>query len=131
MPAATPAAREAIRERNNQGFLDARSRAHIRAGVAKERLQQLASLYRQRPPSVILTDIEMEGGDGYALVRRIREMERGTRLRTPAIALTARTRDADRLRARSAGFQMHLPKPVNPVELVFAIANLAQPGFHG
>ena len=68
MPAATPAAREAIRERNNQGFLDARSRAHIRAGVAKERLQQLASLYRQRPPSVILTDIEMEGGDGYALV---------------------------------------------------------------
>lgn len=90
-------------------------------------VEEALALYRQRRPHVLLSDIEMEGGDGYALVRRIRELERGSAQRTPAIALTARTRDADRLRALSAGFQVHLPKPVNPVELVLAVANLAQP----
>jgi CheY-like chemotaxis protein len=68
----------------------------------------------------------MEGGDGYALIRRIREIEQGSPARTPAIALSARTRSADRLRALAAGFQLHLPKPVDPVELVVAIANLAE-----
>jgi signal transduction histidine kinase/CheY-like chemotaxis protein len=101
-----------------------RAGAEVRcAGGVEEAL----ALYRQRRPHVLLSDIEMEGGDGYALVRRIREMERGSTQRTPAIALTARTRDADRLRTLSAGFQVHLPKPVNPVELVLAVANLAQP----
>ena len=100
-----------------------RAGAEVRSASSVE---EALGLYRERRPHVLLSDIEMEGGDGYALVRRIRELERGTALRTPAIALTARTRDADRLRALSAGFQVHLPKPVNPVELVLAVANLAQ-----
>jgi signal transduction histidine kinase/ActR/RegA family two-component response regulator len=88
-------------------------------------VNEALNLYRQRRPHLILSDIEMEGGDGYALIRRIREIEQSSSGRTPAIALSARTRSADRLRALAAGFQLHLPKPVDPVELVVAIANLA------
>ena len=112
---------------------DARALLQSLLGNAKAKVRSASSvdeaiaLYQRQRPHVLLTDIEMEGGDGYALVRRIREMERTNGARTPAIALTARTRDADRLRALSAGFQLHLPKPVNPVELVLAIANLATP----
>lgn len=88
-------------------------------------VKEALALYQQRRPHLLLSDIEMEGGDGYALVRRIREMEQGSPTRTPAIALSARTRSADRLRALAAGFQLHLPKPVDPTELVVAIANLS------
>jgi CheY-like chemotaxis protein len=96
--------------------------AHVRvAGSVGEAL----ALYQAKTPQVIVSDIEMEGGDGYALIRRVREIEQASAVRTPAIALSARTRAADRLRALSAGFQLHLPKPVDPVELVVAIASLA------
>ena len=81
--------------------------------------------YEARRPDLLLSDIEMEGGDGYALVRRIREKESGGTTMTPAIALTGHSRAADRIRALNAGFQMHIPKPVHPAELVAAVANMA------
>ncbi len=90
------------------------------ASVAEALMQ-----FQAHRPHVLVSDIEMEGGDGYALIRRIREIEQASGARTPAIALSARTRNADRLRALTAGFQLHLPKPVEPFELVVAIANLA------
>jgi CheY-like chemotaxis protein len=63
--------------------------------------------------------------DGYALLRQVRalEVERGGRL--PAVALTAYARDLDRQQAIAAGFEKHLPKPVEPAELVAVVANLA------
>jgi CheY-like chemotaxis protein len=49
--------------------------------------------------------------------------ERGGRI--PAVALTAYARSEDRLRALAAGFQMHVPKPVEPVELAAVVASFA------
>lgn len=74
---------------------------------------------------LILSDIGMPGGDGYQLMRtwRTREAELG-RSRTPAIALTAYARADDRRRAILAGFQAHLPKPVEAGELTAVIASL-------
>jgi CheY-like chemotaxis protein len=75
-------------------------------------------------PDVLISDIEMPEADGYSLIRAIRAQEQnGTML--PAIALTAYARAEDRLRALSAGFQMHVPKPVEPAELLTVVASLA------
>jgi hypothetical protein len=77
------------------------------------------------PPDVLVTDIGMPGEDGYALIRKIRARapERGGRV--PAAALTAYARVEDRMRALSAGFQLHVPKPVEPAELAMVVATLA------
>jgi CheY-like chemotaxis protein len=80
---------------------------------------------RQRP-DVILSDVLMPGTDGLELMRQIRAMEAQLNgLRTPAAALTALARADDRSRALSAGFQMHLAKPVDPSELVVTVERLA------
>ena len=76
-------------------------------------------------PDVLLSDIEMPEESGYTLIRRVRERppERGGRV--PAAALTAYARLEDRTRALRSGFQMHVPKPLNPTELVTIVASLA------
>jgi signal transduction histidine kinase len=76
-------------------------------------------------PDVLVSDIEMPGEDGYAFIRRIRGLDASEGGKTPAIALTAYGRMEDRLRALSAGYSMHVPKPVDPVELAMIIASLA------
>jgi CheY-like chemotaxis protein len=73
---------------------------------------------------VIVSDIAMPEVDGYAFIRRVRAMSSQDGGRTPAVALTALARPKDRLRALSAGFQTHMPKPVDPNELVLAVASL-------
>jgi len=67
----------------------------------------------------------MPESDGYELIRqlRLREAEGGTA--TPAVALTAYARSQDRERALAAGFQLHLAKPVEPDDLVLAVAQMA------
>ena len=75
-------------------------------------------------PDIIISDIEMPGEDGYSLMRKIRLQEPPSQ-RLPAIALTAYTRSADRVRALAAGFQTHMSKPVEPAELVAAVKSLA------
>jgi PAS domain S-box-containing protein len=78
----------------------------------------------RRPPSVLVSDIAMPDEDGYALIRKLRalEPERGGNI--PAIALTGQAKREDRTRALAAGFQSHVPKPVDAVELIVVIANL-------
>jgi signal transduction histidine kinase/ActR/RegA family two-component response regulator len=75
-------------------------------------------------PDIVISDIEMPGEDGYSLIRKIRLQEPPSQ-RVPAIALTAYTRSADRVRALAAGFQTHMSKPVEPAELVAAVKSLA------
>jgi signal transduction histidine kinase len=72
---------------------------------------------------VILSDISMPGEDGYAFIRRIRTTYPSRTV--PAAALTAHTRSEDRLRALEAGFDAHIPKPVEPSELAAVLAQLA------
>jgi CheY-like chemotaxis protein len=69
----------------------------------------------------------MPGEDGYQLIRQVRSLEQQRGGKIPAIALTAYARLEDRMQALSAGFQMHLPKPVAPIELVTAVADLVKP----
>jgi CheY-like chemotaxis protein len=77
-------------------------------------------------PSAILTDINMPGEDGYSLIRKLRDLSAQDRASIPAIALTAMARPEDGDRALSAGFQMHIPKPVDIEELTKSIANLTK-----
>lgn len=81
--------------------------------------------YESRRPDAILADIGMPDEDGYALLEKIREFERGLgQARVPAIALTAFAREQDRKRARAAGFDEHLAKPVDAAKLGEALAKL-------
>jgi len=74
-------------------------------------------------PDVLLSDIEMPGEDGYALMTRVRALSDAGK-RITAIALTAHARPEDRIKALNSGFQWHLAKPVEPAELVVVIATL-------
>ena len=71
-------------------------------------------------PDVLISDIRMPEEDGYSLIRSLREAG----ITTPAIALTAHARSADADEARAAGFQVHLPKPVDIGRLIDAVARL-------
>ncbi len=75
-------------------------------------------------PDVIVSDIGMPGEDGYSLIRKVRARSADEGGRIPAIALTAYARSEDRIRALAAGFQAHVPKPVDLTELALAIASL-------
>jgi CheY-like chemotaxis protein len=74
-------------------------------------------------PHVLISDVSMPGRDGYELIRAVRSTTSPEDL--PAAALTAYSRPEDAARAREAGFQMHLSKPVEPDELVKVVARLA------
>ncbi|MBA3242962.1 MAG: response regulator [Acidobacteria bacterium] len=76
-------------------------------------------------PDVLVSDIGMPGVDGYEFIRRVRELDTGLKGRIPAVALTAYAGVDDHQRALSAGFQMHLAKPLVPNELVAVVATLA------
>lgn len=71
-------------------------------------------------PDLLISDIRMPDTDGYSLIRQFREQFAST----PAIALTAFARNEDREEALAAGFQRHIPKPVDLMELYDAIATL-------
>jgi PAS domain S-box-containing protein len=71
---------------------------------------------------VILCDIEMPGEDGFAFIRSVRLEEKTNKI--PAVALTAYAHSEDRTMALRAGFLWHLPKPVEPAELIAIVANL-------
>ena len=94
-----------------------------RVSVASSAREALEMLGRQ-PPDVLLSDIGMPGEDGYSLIRGVRALppERGGR--TPAVALTAFARVEDRTRVLRAGFNSHVPKPVEPLELFAVMASL-------
>ncbi len=81
--------------------------------------------FRRRRPDVLLSDIGMPGEDGYSLIRKVRALPESEGGRIPAAALTAFARVEDRMRVLRAGFQIHLPKPIEPAELVAVVANLA------
>jgi CheY-like chemotaxis protein/nitrogen-specific signal transduction histidine kinase len=83
------------------------------------------SAFRAWRPDVLIADIEMPGEDGLSFIRKIRALEPTEGGKVPAIALTAYGRVEDRLRTLSAGFSMHVPKPVDPSELTTVVASLA------
>ncbi|HET6898301.1 MAG TPA: ATP-binding protein, partial [Vicinamibacteria bacterium] len=97
------------------------------AGVvtASSAREGLAALDQRSSLQVLLSDIEMPGIDGYSFLRAVRErpVDRGGQI--PAAALTAYARPEDRDAALRAGFQLHVPKPVQPAELAAVVSSLA------
>ena len=77
-------------------------------------------------PDVIVSDIGMPGEDGYAFMKRVKSWSREAGAWIPAVALTAYARAEDRMKAMASGFQMHVPKPVEPAELITVIASLVE-----
>ena len=88
--------------------------------TASEALEAL----KQLKPNVLVSDIGMPEEDGYALIRKVRALDAEQGGRIPAVALTAYARAEDRKQALLAGFQLHVPKPVDPTELAVVVANL-------
>jgi CheY-like chemotaxis protein len=102
-------------------FLEECKASVITAASAVEALQLLA----QCRPSVLISDIGMMETDGYDFIRQVRAMSPREGGRVPAIALTAFARSEDRTRTMLAGYNVHLSKPVEPAELIAAVASLA------
>ncbi|MEP7336988.1 MAG: ATP-binding protein [Acidobacteriota bacterium] len=75
-------------------------------------------------PDLLISDISMPEEDGYSLIRKVRALQPDKGGQIPAIALTAYGRMEDRIRVLSAGFQRHVPKPVEPAELALSAAHL-------
>jgi PAS domain S-box-containing protein len=93
-------------------------------GISLSAPDALETLQQWRP-DVLVSDIEMPGEDGYSLIRKVRALDPRQGGRTPAVALTAYGRTEDRMRTLSAGYNMHVPKPVDPGELTTIIASVA------
>jgi CheY-like chemotaxis protein/anti-sigma regulatory factor (Ser/Thr protein kinase) len=99
--------------------------AHVTvAGSAAEALEAI----RTAVPDLLISDIGMPDKDGYELIRSVRELPAEVGGKLPAIALTAYARVEDRMQALRAGYQMHVPKPVELAELVAVAASLVQRG---
>jgi len=75
-------------------------------------------------PDVIVSDIGMPGEDGYSFMKRVKTWMREAGAWIPAVALTAYARAEDRVKALASGYQIHVPKPVEPAELITVIASL-------
>ena len=71
---------------------------------------------------VLVSDIGMPGENGYSFIKRVRSLGAASCGDIPAIALTAYARVEDRVMAIAAGFQMHIAKPVEPIELITMVA---------
>ena len=80
-------------------------------------------LAQAAPPDLIVSDVGMPHQDGYEFIQQVRRLD-GPVAGVPAAALTALARVEDRKRALLAGFQSHLAKPVDPVELIALAASL-------
>ena len=84
-----------------------------------------------KPVDVLICDIGMPDEDGYSLMRRIRALDDSQKSEVAAVALTAYARLVDRTAAIRAGFQNHLPKPVEPAELLAVVHSLGNPRSKG
>ncbi|MEH1916545.1 AAA family ATPase [Nostoc sp.] len=91
--------------------------------VVASAIEALTAL-SQSQPNLIISDIGMPEMDGYMLMRQVRSLEPEQGGTIPAIALTAYAAEMDHQQAIAVGFQRHISKPVDPEELVKAIASL-------
>lgn len=97
----------------------------IAAANAIEGLEQV----QMHRPDVIVSDIAMPQTDGYQFMRELRNLPAQNGGQTPAVALTAFSREEDRTRAFDAGFQGHLSKPFELQALIVAIASVRRQMF--
>jgi PAS domain S-box-containing protein len=90
------------------------------ASSAREALESL----KQSRPSVMVSDIGMPGEDGYTLIQKVRSLPPEQGGQTPALALTAYAGSEDRRQVLAAGYQSHVAKPVDALQLILEVAHL-------
>jgi CheY-like chemotaxis protein len=110
-----PDARELLTTLLQERGILVRSAASVREGLAA---------FDRELPDIILSDLAMPDQDGYELIRSVRERPAESGGLVPAIAVTAYARPDDETRSLSSGFQVHLTKPIDPVELFSAVDRL-------
>jgi CheY-like chemotaxis protein/nitrogen-specific signal transduction histidine kinase len=103
-------------------WLSDRDAVVLTAGSAREALKA-APRFR---PEIVLSDIQMPGGDGYELIRELRKLPPSQGGTAPAAALTAFAGEADHRSLLEAGFQAHLTKPIEPDTLFHELARLVR-----
>ncbi|MEH2394422.1 MAG: response regulator [Nostoc sp.] len=87
-------------------------------------VDEALAVIKQGKADILISDIGMSEQDGYTLIRKLRSLEPEKGGRIPAIALTAYTREEDRLEALRAGFQQYLSKPIDPTKLIAMVVNV-------
>ena len=87
-------------------------------------------VFRAKRPDVLVSDVGLPELDGYDLIRRIRSLSEDEGGRTPAIALTGYVSMQDQSQALNAGYQEHLPKPIDTENLVKSILELSKNNRH-
>lgn len=92
------------------------------AGSAAEAMQ----LLQKEVPDLLISDIGMPQQDGYDLIRQVRALPAASAAKLPAAALTAYARAEDRRRVLDAGYSLHIPKPVEPSELIAVVLSLTR-----
>ena len=99
------------------------SGAYIKtAASAEEGFTQV----KEWKPDVIVSDIGLPGEDGYSFMKRVKTWTRQAGVWIPAVALTAYARTEDRMKALASGYQIHVPKPVEPAELITVLVSLVE-----
>jgi CheY-like chemotaxis protein len=114
---------EDARELLNRLFLECGARVETVPSAA-----EALEVVRRARPDVLVSDLGMPGEDGYEMVRRLRALPPEEGGAIPAAAVSALARPEDRRRALEAGYQVHLAKPVEPAELLAAVARLVEGG---
>jgi PAS domain S-box-containing protein len=97
--------------------------ASVRAAASAH--EALSSLVEEQP-DLLVSDIGMPEMDGYMLIRQIRSLPAEQGGQIPAIALTAYAEETIQQQPHGTGFTLHFPKPIEPVLLATAIANLVE-----
>ena len=96
--------------------------ASVKAVASVREALQMLQVER---PDAMVSDIGLPDEDGYELIRQLRKYEAEHGGCLPAVALTGYARAEDRARVLAAGFQAHVRKPAEPIELIAAIATIA------
>lgn len=89
-------------------------------------VEEAIEILEQWTPSILISDIGMPGRSGFELIKHLRAREADKGGNTPAIALTAYARIEDRVKVLAAGYQMHIPKPIEPEELITIVSGLTK-----
>lgn len=111
-------------DRDGRQVVAAQLEAHNAVVLTADSAAAAMTMLQARRVDVLLADIAMPDEDGYTLIAKLRALAPDPIASTPAAALTAFARSEDRRRALDAGFQLHLPKPIDVHALVTAVARL-------
>ena len=99
--------------------------------TAADSAAEALALLPEVRPDVLLSDIGMSGEDGYSFIRRVRSLPADRGGLIPAVAITAYATAGDRALAMSSGFQLHVPKPFDPVDLARTVQRLTASPVNG